>query len=501
MSTFKYIPDSIDVKLKATHFSYVNKNAVLYTDKAANKGIKSWTDPYKRPQLVGHDKTRDPIGRIIKAEIVISDSTTEPPNYIQLTSRITDKDAIEKIMDGRYYSVSVGSRSSRVICSECSTVISEEGLCEHKKGSIGDNGRLIYWIIDEIEYVENSFVNDPADEYAGIEEINIGNGFISYSEFLDNKTNILINMEDHKMSKLTKEQREELAINFFCGPGRTFPAHDENHVKAGLSLLEKSEFSDSTKAKIKASLYRRGKRFGIVPTNDELEKTPDLLTARINDEFTEEEVTAIQDYFKSNPDSDLPEIKDDSNDSNDSNTVNIEDSIDSLDSNQLKEKIGTLTEELRLEKESNTNAIQARDSKIARLEKEVKDSKTLILQKDEEIFRYIDDNALLTKKYRDSLISNIIDLKVTDNTSEERTALLDKYSKRKTESLLDTLEDSRIETTIEAGQDTGKVDDPTIINDDNSDKQSSDDKDQNKDKNRDKYSLFDRDRTSKMEVE
>lgn len=499
MTTYKYIPDSIDVKIKATHFSYVNKNAVLYTDRAVNNALKSWTEPFKRPQLVGHDKTKDPIGRIINSEIVISDSANEPPNYVQLTARITDKDAIEKIMDGRYYSVSVGSRSSRVICSECKTVITEEGLCEHKKGSIGEDGRVVYWLIDELEYVENSFVNDPADEYAGIEEINIGNGYVSYSEFLDNKTNILNILEDSNMSKLTKEQREELAINFFCGPGRTFPAHDENHVKAGLKLLDESDFSDSIKAKIKATLYRRGKRFGIVPTSDELEATPDLLTARINDEFTDEEVKAVNDYFKSNPDADIPEIED--NAGVPDTTINLQDDIDSLDSDQLKAKIRALTEQLKAEKESKVTAVTTRDSKIERLEKEVTDSKTLLLQKDEEIFRYLDDNALLSKKYKDSLISNVIDLKVTDNTSEERKALLDKYSKRKIESLLDTLEDSRIETTkIEAGQDTPKVTDPTI-NDDNSDNSSNDNKDQNKVEKGDKFSLFDRDRTSKMEVE
>ena len=65
------IPDSIDVKIKATHFEpFINKNAVKYTENAIKNGYKSWTYPFNKPQLVGHDKTSSPIGRIIDSEII-----------------------------------------------------------------------------------------------------------------------------------------------------------------------------------------------------------------------------------------------------------------------------------------------------------------------------------------------------------------------------------------------------------------------------------------------
>lgn len=508
MSSYKYIPDSIDVKLKATHFAFVNKNAVLYTDKAVDRGVSSWTKPYKKPQLVGHDKTKDPIGRVQGAKVVRSDSTEEPPNYVQLTVRITNKDSIEKIMDGRYNTVSVGSRSSRVICSECDTVITEEGLCEHKKGSIGENGQPIYWVIDEIEYVEDSFVNEPADEYAGIEEIDVGSGFISYNDFLDNKETILSeiltedNMTVKADAKLTAEQREKLPDSAFCGPSRSFPAHDEAHVLAGLDLLAKSEFSDATKSKIKSTLYRKGKKYGIVPSEDELEQTPDILTARMTDSFSDEEITTIDDFFKENPDADLPALEDDAKSQEDAQEDSTEETttdIKKMKVGELRDLVEKLQKDIDDQKAANAEAIEVRDSKITRLEKDLQDAETLTLQKDDEIYKYLDENALLDKKFRDSIISNIIDLKVTDNTNEEREALTDKYSKRKLESLLDSLEDLRNETKkVEAGLDTDKVVDPTIT-EDNSETETNDDQN-NQEETVDKFSLFDRDRTN-VEVE
>lgn len=498
MSSYRYIPDSIDVKLKATHFGYVNKNSVLYTDKAVSKGITSWTIPYKKPQLVGHDKTRDPIGRIVSANIVRSDSVDEPPNYIQLTARITDKDSIEKIMDGRFNTVSVGSRSSRVLCSECGTVITEEGLCEHQKGSIGEAGLPVHWIIDEIEYVEDSFVNEPADQYAGIEEIDVGTGFVAYSDFLDQRDKILFTLKESLMSKLTKEQRDKLPESAFCGPGRSFPAHDKAHATAGLRLLDECDFSDSTKAKIRASIYRRGQKCGVIPTEDELEQTPNLLTVRMNDNFSDDEIKEIEDYFNENPDADLP-----TDDGTPEKTIEdnaqedtTETDIEKMKKDELKELAANLQKKLDDQEESHKKAIDVRDGKIKRLQKELTDYETLMLQKDDEIYRYLDENALLDKKFRDSVISNIIDLKVTDNTNEERKALEDKLGKRKLESLLDSLEDLRNEKIkVEAGLDTDKVVDPTIT-DDNSDEINTD---QNTQEKKDKFSLFDRDRTTEVE--
>lgn len=498
--------NSIDVKLKASHFEFVNRNAVLYTDNAVKKGTPSWLKPYNKPQLVAHNKQGDPIGRIIDYKIIKQKTTSdEPPNYIQLIARITDKSAIEKILDGRYNTISVGSRTSKVICSECGQIITEEGLCDHIKGSYNDKGEIIHWIIDQLDYTECSFVNEPADDYANVEEINYGKGWKNYKTFLDNRINLLaeIKLEDcmskQTDAKLSTATRKKLAESAFCGPGRSFPAHDKAHVTAGLRLLNKSNFSDSTKAKIKACLYRKGKRYGIVPSKDELTENPDLLIVGLEDEWTSDQLVELENFFKDNPDADLPDTEDSDDQVNDNTNQEPEDQnidVQKMKNPELKDLVLKLQKDIQDMDISNKEAITVRDNKITTLEKKITDLETLNIQREDEINGYLDENAILTKKYRDSIISNILDIKIADN-NEERAGLLEKYSKRQTESLLDTLNDLRINDKSMQANSENRVENTTLAQDDNSENTNSNQN--NTEDTGDKFSIFNKDRSQIME--
>jgi hypothetical protein len=501
------LPNSIDIRLRASHLEpFINKNALKYSVKGVKRGKDSWTFPYPKPQLIGHNKQSDPIGRVISSRVIKhnDDSSPEPQNYLELTVRITESSSIEKILDGRYNTVSVGSRTTKVTCSDCGTVLTEEGLCEHQKGSYNDKGELIHWIIDQIEYVEDSFVNEPADEWARIDSINIGAGWVAYNLFMDNRDSLLseLILKDTivmaKNAKLSSEARSKLPETSFAGPGRSFPAHDAAHVKAGLELIGKSEFSDETKAKITAGLYRKGQRYGIVPSNDELAENPDLLTARLEDDWTAEETQIIEDYFTANPDADLPEDategKEETNTADDSQEETTD--ISKMKVADLRELVAKLQQEIEDTKAANKEAIDARDKKITALETKVQDTETVSLQREDEINGYLDKIVVLEKKFRDSVISNVIDLKMTDNNNEDINELRAKLSKRQTESLNDTLEDLR--SGLKSGEtDTGsseKVEDSTLQTEtENSETQN---KDKLLDDSGDKFSVFNIDRSS-----
>ena len=62
--------------------------------------------------------------------------------------------------------------------------------------------------------------------------------------------------------KLTTKQRKKLKDSTFCGPGRSFPVPDCAHYTAALRLLNRSKYSDSTKANIRACIMRKGKKLG-----------------------------------------------------------------------------------------------------------------------------------------------------------------------------------------------------------------------------------------------
>jgi hypothetical protein len=80
-------------------------------------------------------------------------------------------------------------------------------------------------------------------------------------------------------AKLSYAERKNLPQTAFCGPDRSFPAHDAAHVRNGLARLKRSKFSSAIKAKILACLRRRAKKYGI-----EVSETEELAVPENRDE-------------------------------------------------------------------------------------------------------------------------------------------------------------------------------------------------------------------------
>jgi hypothetical protein len=62
--------------------------------------------------------------------------------------------------------------------------------------------------------------------------------------------------------KLTTKDRKKLKSGTFCGPGRSFPVPDCQHVSTAKAFLGRSKFSASTKQKIAACINRKSKQLG-----------------------------------------------------------------------------------------------------------------------------------------------------------------------------------------------------------------------------------------------
>jgi len=76
---------------------------------------------------------------------------------------------------------------------------------------------------------------------------------------------------------LTAKTRKALPDSAFCGPDRSFPAHDAAHARNGLARLSNSNFSPAVKARIKACLVRRAQKHGVkVEAADEAHGADDL---------------------------------------------------------------------------------------------------------------------------------------------------------------------------------------------------------------------------------
>lgn len=235
-------PQGLQIRIAATHAGIITRNNGFYLPDKMKKGASSFTDNYPAPVLVHHQDEADNIGRVHAAQYIdtsgvvqdqyklveglsvkdrhgkevgiitdvllkdfvsdkmpfgmqvdtvcslLRDSLLRDSDYaglghIQIVASITDKAAIEKLLDGRYLTGSVGAITNRAVCSVCKQDWTESGRCDHKPGGIYD-GAKAFIIAGNLNYEEYSFVNVPADRHSKVLELNY-NGIQDSVEIAD----------------------------------------------------------------------------------------------------------------------------------------------------------------------------------------------------------------------------------------------------------------------------------------------------------------------------
>ena len=168
------LPKSLLVTIDATHAGYKNRNFFHYDSDSMRFAVDSeqWTKPFPKPLLKNHDMDSEPLGRVEAARFI---DTAPGKGFTQLDVRVTDPDAIAKIADGRYLTVSTsgiplknGNQYSFVNCSVCNEDMLKDEWCGHNRGMSYDDEetgetKICYWTVGAMEYKEVSVVNTPAD--------------------------------------------------------------------------------------------------------------------------------------------------------------------------------------------------------------------------------------------------------------------------------------------------------------------------------------------------
>ncbi len=215
------------VRLAATHAGIITGNNTFYMPDKMREGVPTFVENFGKPILTHHNEEQDPIGRIIEARYVdtsktlrdsqwnnkqvrdsagrvqgtisdkllddfiggkmpfgqavdvvrnildnsvLQDPQYEGLGYAEIIAEITDKDAIEKFLDGRYLTGSVSASTDKAVCSHCRQDWTKDGRCDHTPGSIED-GKKVYLIAGKFNYSEYSMVNKPADRHSKVLEL------------------------------------------------------------------------------------------------------------------------------------------------------------------------------------------------------------------------------------------------------------------------------------------------------------------------------------------
>jgi hypothetical protein len=168
-------------------------------------GVHSFTMPYPKPMVIDHYPTADNCtGRITNAQF-IKDATGK--EMIVIIPEITSEDAIQKVMDGRYLTVSVGATTDSAICNICGKDIIKEGWCEHEKGETYD-GVQCGWIVGNLWFDECSWVAVPADTTARVTDP----GEVATMEAYMEVGNEFYNLSGNQASALTESAANTLGL-------------------------------------------------------------------------------------------------------------------------------------------------------------------------------------------------------------------------------------------------------------------------------------------------
>lgn len=282
---------SITVKMEATHSGRPNRNNWIYTPRGMAEGYGSFVSPVFKPVTEEHRPDSRTLGRVISSKYVkygnFSDSFNNLPpveylnkakelgldkkyrerdykglGHIELVAKITDKEAIDKILDGEFGFVSVDGRVQDAYCSICSTKVNSPNRCEHRRGVKYGNEKC-YYVGGKMHFDHISYVATPADSNAVATLIRDSKNSQSHLQILDFEIEegkqMTVKIEDiNKSSEPLVEYAKTLGIkdyqlpseegltvlDYVFGEQKTFPISDKLSASLAKSYFS-TKISDS----------------------------------------------------------------------------------------------------------------------------------------------------------------------------------------------------------------------------------------------------------------
>ena len=256
---------SLVAQIDMTHSGIVTRNYGFYLPSRMKDGARTFTQDYAKPVIIGHDENpleeTSPVGRVIDANYIsTADSFIQNDKYLKKlfqfedsfnqnsldfvnyviqnydgkdnyaglghirgTLKISDKDAIEKILDERYLTVSTSMISDSARCSVCGTDWVQSGPCEHHRGGVYDD-KVCVLVPGHMAYDHLGIVNAPADPHA--------NGF-NIVGLEANATKLLDSADEYKI-----KDDYQVAINLFAWSDSGKTELVSLNVKEDVNLIE-----------------------------------------------------------------------------------------------------------------------------------------------------------------------------------------------------------------------------------------------------------------------
>ena len=176
------------------------------------------------------------------------DKEEDGSSFVRLQIAITDPVAVQKVMDKRYLTGSVGGRAGKAVCSisgDDLANLDESGkpkMARFKRGQVY-KGKLAYIDMQDISFKEYSFVNQPADSKSSVRSVATpGSNAIatSDSEWVARSSAFVLSMD--KEDIFSVEENESLFANLKSKESRPLYLHLKGAFLSAMAIQESENY-------------------------------------------------------------------------------------------------------------------------------------------------------------------------------------------------------------------------------------------------------------------
>ena len=445
--------------------------------------MQSWVEPYPKPIILNHDLNSEPMGRVMAARM---DKEADGSSFVRLQIAITDPVAIQKVLDKRYLTGSVGGRAAKAVCSITGEDLASESAgkapaTRYKRGQVY-KGKLSYIDMQDISFKEYSFVNQPADSKSSVRSVKSpGSDSLetSDSEWIAKSSAFVLSMDEENIYSLEenesilkpmkKKESKPLYLHLKGAFLTAMAVHEsENYNKSDESLLSNENESNNThgeNSKMKDNVQQDDVLAAIEGLSEDLSAiaSGSVEQAQQDPETAPEAEEAVEET----PAADAPEAEEPVKDEEDKKDEAVEalkkaneriaqleaelvkDSLTASDAHEQKSTVVPESAE-----ELAPEAVESASSEVAEENKEVEDTNAELTstdsapeqdagESDNKVQLLEEENKKLKNALHRTLAERVVDTKIATGVEpgESREDLIEEHTKRSASSLADSLRD------------------------------------------------------------
>lgn len=460
----------IIIELAAIHEG-LTANFNNYRAEELEKSLASWVQPYPKPIITNHDQMSESLGRVMAARM--DKEEDDGSNYIKLQIAVTGAKNVEKCLDERYLTGSVGGEAESVTCSICGVDWAAErdsytAPCKHVRGKIY-NGKLAYMELSGIKWKEYSFVNVPADQKSGFRKVMIDatkegisdgdEGWVRAVSFysLDMNTESIVQLsESEKPREILNEMKKKEAHVTYLNVKGTFLSvsaydYEENNNNV---TNEKSTFN-KTYTTIDDELPKEAHAQKTAEENDDMSQksqkdkedilaVAEQLSADLASKGNEEKAAAEEatESTENVEEATSEEAAETDTEESDEATTSEEETVEEKENES--EETSEATEQLESKEDIESADELVVEDKEEKKDAEAEESKEATPEEDNAQLEALqNENARLKKSLHFMLAERVVDAKITLGLVEasSRATELAEHSERTPSSLADALRD------------------------------------------------------------